>query len=116
MYHNGKVVGTNATSIPTMILAFHVTLPGLTALQPRNASGLASPAFTTGSPATRLGRSAEKHRFCRQVNSVKKAKRMGDRSPKSNQKKSSQKESKASSAANKKKDAVVAKQAATKKK
>ena len=33
VYHNGKVVGTNATSIPTMILAFHVTVPGFTALQ-----------------------------------------------------------------------------------
>ncbi|MGO8837107.1 MAG: hypothetical protein ACLQAH_11610 [Limisphaerales bacterium] len=40
---------------------------------------------------------------------------MGDRSPKSNQKKSSQKQSKASSAANLKKQAVAAKQAANKK-
>jgi hypothetical protein len=41
---------------------------------------------------------------------------MGDKSPKSNQKKSSQKHSKASSAAQKKQHAIAAKQAAGKKK
>jgi hypothetical protein len=40
---------------------------------------------------------------------------MGDRSPKSNQKKSSQKESKANSADQKKREAVAAKQVLTKK-
>jgi hypothetical protein len=40
---------------------------------------------------------------------------MGDRSPKSNQKKSSQKQAKASSADQKKKQAVAAKQATDKK-
>ena len=39
---------------------------------------------------------------------------MGDRSPKSNQKKSTQKQSKADSAERKKKEAVAAKSAATK--
>jgi hypothetical protein len=46
----------------------------------------------------------------------KKVKIMGDRSPKSNQKKSTQKQSKASSADQKKKQAVAAKQAAGNKK
>ena len=40
---------------------------------------------------------------------------MGDRSPKSNQKKATQKQSQADSAAQKKKQAVAAKQAANKK-
>lgn len=63
-----------------------------------------------------MGWSAGKQRFRRRVNSVTKVKSMGDKSPKSNQKKSSQKESKAGAAAKKKKDAVTAKQAVTKKK
>jgi hypothetical protein len=46
----------------------------------------------------------------------KRNKIMGDRSPKSNQKKSSQKQSKASSASSQKAQAVVAKQAGGKKK
>ena len=41
---------------------------------------------------------------------------MGDRSPKSNQKKTTQKQSKANSADQKKKEAVFAKQSANKKK
>jgi hypothetical protein len=44
----------------------------------------------------------------------KKAKHMGDRSPKSNQKKTSQKQARASSADQKKKSAIAAKQAAGK--
>jgi hypothetical protein len=47
---------------------------------------------------------------------VEKIKHMGDKSPKSNQKKSSQKQSKTSSADQKKKQAVAAKQVAGKKK
>ena len=54
---------------------------------------------------------------CRgRVNQQKKIKVMGDKSPKSNQKKSSQKQAVASSAAQKQKAAVVGKQAAGKKK
>ena len=52
----------------------------------------------------------------RQVNWQCKINVMGDKSPKSNQKKSSQKNAKSSSAAAKKKAAVVSKQAAGKKK
>jgi hypothetical protein len=52
----------------------------------------------------------------RQVNPKKKDRIMGDRSPKSNQKKSSQKQAKAGSADQRKKQAVAAKQAAGKKK
>ena len=59
---------------------------------------------------------AGKQRFRRRVNSNTKVKRMGDKSPKSNQKKSSQKQSKTNSADQKKQDAVAAKQAANKKK
>ena len=59
---------------------------------------------------------AGKQRFRRQVNSEKKVKHMGDKSPKSNQKKSSQKQSKANSAEQQKKQAVATKQANTKKK
>lgn len=51
----------------------------------------------------------------RKINPHKKIKIMGDKSPKSNQKKSSQKQSQASRADQMKKQAVVAKQAATKK-
>ncbi len=52
----------------------------------------------------------------RRVNSQKKNKIMGDKSPKSHQKKSNQKQSKASSADQKKKQALDAKAAAAKKK
>ena len=53
---------------------------------------------------------------CRgQVNQQNKIKVMGDKSPKSNQKKSSQKQAQASSAAEKNKAAVLSKQAAGKK-
>jgi hypothetical protein len=58
---------------------------------------------------------AEKLKFRRPVNPRKK-KIMGDKSPKSNQKKSAQKQSKASSATAKKSAAVAAKSAAGKKK
>jgi len=60
--------------------------------------------------------SAGKQRSRRQFNSAEKGTLMGDRSPKSNQKKATQKESKASSADEKKKAEVAAKQAVFKKK
>jgi hypothetical protein len=59
---------------------------------------------------------AGKHRFRRPVNFEQKAKHMGDKSPKANQKKSSQKTSQASSADKQKQQAIAAKQANTKKK
>ena len=71
--------------------------------------------FTTRTVASRVMSPAEKQRFWRRVNSAKKVMFMGDKSPKSNQKKATQKQSKASSADQKKKDAVAAKQAFTKK-
>jgi len=58
---------------------------------------------------------AEKLIFRRQVNQQNKIKVMGDKSPKSTQKKSSQKQAKASSVAAKKKAAVLSKQASDKK-
>jgi hypothetical protein len=59
---------------------------------------------------------AEKLKFRRPVN-LRKNKIMGDKSPKSNQKKSSQKQSKATSSASQKKSAAMAaKSAAGKKK
>ena len=57
---------------------------------------------------------SEKLTCRRGVNPLKKIKIMGDRSPKSNQKKSTQKQSKADSAEQKKKQAVAAKSAAAK--
>lgn len=36
VYHNGVVVGTNATTIDNMILAYRVTLPGVDAASPAN--------------------------------------------------------------------------------
>ena len=59
---------------------------------------------------------AEKQRFRPRVNPEQKAKHMGDRSPKSNQKKATQKESQASVASKQKQAAVAAKQTVTKKK
>ena len=59
---------------------------------------------------------SEKQTCRRTVNPQKKIKIMGDKSPKSNQKKSSQKQAKTSSASAKKTQAVAAKQAAPKKK
>ena len=58
---------------------------------------------------------SEKLKFRRPVNQ-RKNKIMGDKSPKSNQKKSSQKQSKASSASAQKSAAAAAKSAAAKKK
>lgn len=58
---------------------------------------------------------AEKIKCRRQVNPQPKNKIMGDKSPKSNQKKSSQKQAKVSSADQKKSAAVAAKSAAAKK-
>ena len=57
---------------------------------------------------------AEKLTCRRPVNQQNTTNVMGDKSPKSNQKKSSQKNAKASSAASKKNAAVVSKQAASK--
>jgi hypothetical protein len=60
---------------------------------------------------------AEKHLFRRPVNcGQRKQSIMGDRSPKSNQKKSTQKQSKSNAATAKARAAVAAKQAAGKKK
>jgi hypothetical protein len=58
----------------------------------------------------------EKLPFRRRVHSETKAKLMGDKSPKANQKKSAQKQSKNNAAGQKKQQAVAAKQAAGKKK
>jgi hypothetical protein len=65
--------------------------------------------------ASRIAMPSGKLRFRRRVNSVKERKIMGDKSPKSNQKKSTQKQSKASSADQKKKSAAAAKSAVKKK-
>ncbi len=60
---------------------------------------------------------AEKHSFRRPVNrGQRKQNIMGDKSPKSNQKKSTQKQSKSKAVSAKAKASVVAKQAAGKKK
>lgn len=67
--------------------------------------------FTLTSPESKLSVPSEKITCRRQVNR-RKNKVMGDRSPKSNQKKFSQKQAKASSADQKKKEAVAAKQSA----
>ena len=58
---------------------------------------------------------AEKLTCRRQVNQQNRIKVMGDKSPKSTQKKSGQKQAKATSAADKKKAAVLSKQATDKK-
>jgi hypothetical protein len=71
--------------------------------------------FTMLAKARMMQIPAEKLKFRRPINQRKK-KIMGDKSPKSNQKKSSQKQSKASSATAKKSAAVAAKSAAGKKK
>ena len=73
------------------------------------------PAFTITDPATIVMLPSEKLSCRRGVNSRKKNKVMGDKSPKSTQKKSTQKQSKASSADQKKKQALEAKSAAAKK-
>lgn len=67
-------------------------------------------------PRVTVARSSEKHLFRRQVKTQNHIIPMGDKSPKSNQKKSTQKQSKASSAAAGKKAAVLSKQSAAKKK
>ncbi|HEY5298284.1 MAG TPA: hypothetical protein VIK59_10195 [Verrucomicrobiae bacterium] len=67
-----------------------------------------------GGAASRMTLPAEKLSCRRQVNRRDK-KIMGDKSPKSNQKKSSQKQSKVSSADQKKKSAAAAKSAIKKK-
>ena len=67
-------------------------------------------------PAGRIPVPPEKIKCRRRVNPQQKDKIMGDKSPKSNQKKSTQKQSKVSSADQKKKSAAAAKSAAGKKK
>ena len=62
-----------------------------------------------------MGSTAEKLTCCREVNASDTINIMGDRSPKSNQKKSNQKQSKANSAEQSKKQALAAKQAVNKK-
>ncbi len=69
---------------------------------------MAAPAGMMGFPSAKL--------TCRRgVNAQNTIKLMGDKSPKSNQKKSNQKQAKANSAEQQKKQAVIAKQVATKK-
>ena len=63
-----------------------------------------------------LGIPAGKLSSCRAVNAQDILKVMGDRSPKSTQKKSTQKQAKANSAAQQKQQAIAAKQTVTKKK
>jgi len=75
------------------------------------------PSFTIAIPASTMCVPSEKIPFRRRVNAVKESHTiMGDKSPKANHKKSGQKQSKANNAAQNKKSAVVAKQAAGKKK
>jgi hypothetical protein len=69
---------------------------------------ISGPPFTTTAAASMMPSPSEKLKFRGWVN-LRKNKIMGDRSPKSNQKKSSQKQSKASSASLKKSAAVAAK-------
>jgi hypothetical protein len=71
--------------------------------------------FTKPAQASKMHLPAEKLKFRRPVN-LHQYKIMGDKSPKSNQKKSSQKQSKASSVSAQKSAAVAAKSAAGKKK
>ena len=59
---------------------------------------------------------AEKHRFRQRVNAEKKVTLMGDKSPKSNQKKATQKSTQATVASKQKQAAAAAKQAPAKKK
>ena len=73
------------------------------------------PSFTIPVTTRRVPASAGKQRFRRPVNSEKKVKHMGDKSPKANQKKSTQKQSAVSSADQKKKQAAAAKQTPKKK-
>jgi hypothetical protein len=75
------------------------------------------PVFTTTITASRIRRPPEKLIMPRASKLQKeKVTIMGDKSPKSNQKKSSQKQSKASSVASKKKQAVDSKKSVAKKK
>ena len=62
-----------------------------------------------------MGFSAEKLTCRKEVNASNIINIMGDRSPKSNQKKTNQKQSKASTAAQSKQKAIAAKQSANKK-
>jgi len=72
--------------------------------------------FTTGFKGTTIHLPAEKLLIPQVSQLETKLNIMGDRDPKSNQKKSTQKQSKASTADQQKKQAVFAKQAANKKK
>jgi hypothetical protein len=62
-----------------------------------------------------MGFSAEKLTCCGEVNASDTINIMGDRSPKSNQKKSNQKQTKANSAEQSRKQALAAKQSVNKK-
>jgi hypothetical protein len=72
------------------------------------------PSFTVAAPARMMGSPAEKLTCCRKVN-ANTINIMGDRSPKSNQKKSNQKQTKADNADQNKKQALAAKQSVNKK-
>jgi hypothetical protein len=71
--------------------------------------------FTMNTPAGRVGFPAEKLTCRGRVSVQNTIKIMGDKSPKSNQKKSTQKQAQAASAEQKKKQILAAKQAAGKK-
>jgi hypothetical protein len=72
--------------------------------------------FTIAAAASRMSLPAEKLLCRRRVNQKNGVRVMGDKSPKSTQKKSGQKQAKAISMAQKKKEAVASKQVAGKKK
>jgi hypothetical protein len=71
--------------------------------------------FTRTAPAGMMGFPAEKLTCRRGVNAQNTIKLMGDKSPKSNQKKSAQKQAKANEAEQVKKQSIAAKQAARQK-
>jgi predicted alpha/beta superfamily hydrolase len=77
---------------------------------------ISSPSFTIHAPARRMGFTAEKLSMPQPDQHIEIKKLMGDKSPKSNQKKSSQKQAKVSSADQKKQQAASAKAAASSKK
>jgi hypothetical protein len=76
---------------------------------------ISRPPLTVTAPVSILAYPSEKPTCRRQANPQKKVNIMGDRSPKSNQKKSTQKQARANSAEQKKQQAVAAKQDAGKK-
>ena len=82
---------------------------------PRATDFKSSLSFTVTAPTRIMGFPAEKLTCCKEVNASDILNIMGDRSPKSNQKKSNQKQTKANSAEQSRKQAVAAKQSVNKK-